>query len=201
MPARAPVPSLDVGDARLIIATAKDHGVLRNALAYMLATAWHETAFTMKPVREAFWLSEAWRKKNLRYWPHYGRGYVMLTWPFNYQKAEDETGAPISRDLDLAMDPKLAAIILVVGMTEGWFTKKRLDRYVTLSKSDFRNARRVVNGMDRADAIAGYARQFDALLLAEGYGVDAPSAPVPSPEPEGFVAALKAFLAALKAWR
>ena len=39
--------------------------------AYMLATAYHETKYTMQPVREAYWLPEAWRKKNLRYYPHY----------------------------------------------------------------------------------------------------------------------------------
>ena len=48
--------------------------------AYGLATAWWETNKTMQPVREAYWLSEAWRKPNLRYYPHYGRGYVQLTW-------------------------------------------------------------------------------------------------------------------------
>ena len=35
--------------------------------AYALATASHETAHTMQPVREAFWLSENWRRANLRY--------------------------------------------------------------------------------------------------------------------------------------
>ena len=42
-------------------------------LAYMLATTFHETARTMLPVREAYWLSEDWRKQHLRYWPWYGR--------------------------------------------------------------------------------------------------------------------------------
>uniref|UniRef100_A0AC34G9W9 Uncharacterized protein n=1 Tax=Panagrolaimus sp. ES5 TaxID=591445 RepID=A0AC34G9W9_9BILA len=57
-------------------------------------------------------------------------------------------------------------------MQEGWFTGKKLSDYITLQKSDFRNARRIVNLMDKADLIAGYARDYDKLLLAEGYGVE-----------------------------
>src|SRR5438045_92240 len=53
-------------------------------VAYGLATAWHETAAQMQPVREAYWLSEDWRKANLRYFPWYGRGFVQITWQANY---------------------------------------------------------------------------------------------------------------------
>lgn len=37
------------------------------------------------PVREAYWLSEAWRAANLRYYPDYGRGLMQCTWPDNYE--------------------------------------------------------------------------------------------------------------------
>src|SRR5690606_34382592 len=49
-------------------------------LAYILATGWWETGKTMQPVREAYWLDEDWRRRNLRYYPFYGRGDVQLTW-------------------------------------------------------------------------------------------------------------------------
>src|SRR5262245_39782274 len=65
--------------------------------AYALATASHETAHTMQPVREAFWLSEDWRKANLRYHPFYGRGYVQLTWKANYERADRELELEIGR--------------------------------------------------------------------------------------------------------
>src|SRR4029079_15992876 len=58
-------------------------------LAYMLATAFQETNQTMQPVREAYWLSEEWRRRNLRYYPFYGWGYVQLTWEANYRRAGD----------------------------------------------------------------------------------------------------------------
>jgi hypothetical protein len=64
--------------------------------AYALATACHETAYTMQPVREAFWLSEAWRRTHLRYYPYYGRGYVQLTWEDNYKRADLELGLAAS---------------------------------------------------------------------------------------------------------
>jgi hypothetical protein len=44
--------------------------------AGVVATTKIETASTFEPVREAFWVGEAWRKENLRYWPYYGRGYL-----------------------------------------------------------------------------------------------------------------------------
>ncbi|NTV99551.1 MAG: carboxypeptidase, partial [Chlorobiaceae bacterium] len=58
---------------------AQDIG-LNTQIAYVLATTQWETSQTFKPVREAFWESEEWRKKHFRYYPYYGRGYVQLTW-------------------------------------------------------------------------------------------------------------------------
>ena len=50
----------------------------------MFATVAIESAHTFAPVREAFWLDEAWRRNNLRYYPYYGRGYIQMTWRDNY---------------------------------------------------------------------------------------------------------------------
>ncbi|MGR9074141.1 MAG: peptidoglycan-binding protein, partial [Gammaproteobacteria bacterium] len=59
---------------------------LKTQVSYVLATTQWETAQTFRPVKEAYWLSEDWRKNNLRYFPYYGRGYVQLTWEKNYEK-------------------------------------------------------------------------------------------------------------------
>lgn len=40
-----------------------------------------------------------------------------------------------------------------------------------MPRSDFKNARHIINGMDKADLIAGYAKQYDKALLEIGYGV------------------------------
>lgn len=138
--------------------------------AYGLATAWHETNHTMQPVVEAYWLSEAWRKKNLRYYPWHGRGYVQLTWKANYEKASEELGVDLIADPDLAMRPAIAAKILVRGMEQGWFTEKRLSDYLPIDGSAgheaYKAARRIINGQDKADLIAKIARSFDSALVA-----------------------------------
>jgi len=56
------------GTVNSIISECKKQGLpLKNQIAYVLATTQWETANTFQPVREAFWLSEDWRMKNLRY--------------------------------------------------------------------------------------------------------------------------------------
>lgn len=175
---------LSKGHTRQIIDACKTAGLLRNQAAYVLATACWETARTMDPVREAFWLSENWRKKNLRYYPWYGRGFVQLTWEINYENAAEKLGVPLDKNPDLALDPKIAAQVLVIGSKDGWFTGKKLSDYITLTHSDFLNARRIINGTDKAAEIAKLARDYDAALKAEGYGeaqevVPEPEAPTP----------------------
>lgn len=160
---------LNLGDTQLILNECKSKNILRNQAAYILATAYWETAETMKPVREAYWMSEQWRKDNLRYYPWYGRGYVQLTWKANYERTDRELGTNLVNDPDAAMRPNTAVKILVKGMMHGWFTGKSLPDYVTLQKSDFINARRVVNGTDRAEEIAKIARAYDAALKDAKY--------------------------------
>lgn len=134
-------------------------------LAYMLATTYHETNKTMQPVREAYWLSEDWRRRNLRYYPWYGRGYVQLTWEENYRKMGRLLGVDLVGNLDLAMDPHIAAAIMFEGMmkadsTVGDFTGKCLEMYFNDFLDDPVGARRIINGTDKADLIAGYHRGF-----------------------------------------
>ena len=52
-------------------------------IAYALATIYHETAGSMQPVEEGYYLGSKTRvkafQKTLRYYPYFGRGYVQLT--------------------------------------------------------------------------------------------------------------------------
>lgn len=149
--------------------------------AYALATAYHETANTMQPVREAFWLSESWRQRNLRYFPFYGRGYVQLTWKANYARADKELGlgGRLLETLDLAMDPEIASRVMVKGMEEGWFCadksgarhtlKRHLSAVGESTAAQYREARRIINGTDKAAKIAGEALLFQAALKAGGW--------------------------------
>jgi hypothetical protein len=181
---------LSKGDTRLIINVCAANGLLRNQCAYVLATAFHETAHTMKPVRE--YGGETYLKKK-KYYPHVGMGYVQLTWLANYDKASRKLGVDFVTNPKLLLKPEYAAKILVIGMQEGWFTGRKLSDYVTLYRSDFKGARRIVNGTDKASLIAGYAAQYDALLKAEGYG-SSPAEPAKEPAKHvGFWAWLLSF--------
>jgi len=194
----------ELGHTKLIVTTCMRYGLLRNQAAYVLATAYWETARTMEPVREAFWLSEDWRQQNLRYFPWYGRGFVQITWERNYHKAGAELGVDLTTDPDAVMDPAVSAEILVLGSLEGWFTGKKLADYITLKHSNYRGARRVINGTDKASVIAEIAREYEEALLAEGYGIEG-VAPVVEDRRDGSpprktVAQSKTLIAQIAQW-
>lgn len=133
---------------------------LNTQIAYVLATTEWETAQTFLPVREAFWLSEDWRRQNLRYYPYYGRGYVQLTWLTNYSKYSQILGVDLVNNPDLAMEPNIALFVLVHGFKTGTFTGRRIGDYINRTQTDFINARRCINGLDKAHEIAGLAERY-----------------------------------------
>lgn len=166
----------------------------RRKLAYILATAFHETARTMQPVRETLastdakakeLLTKAWKAGRMPqvkadYWSsgYFGRGFVQLTHKANYERVERATGHPLVKNPSLALQIDIAAMILVKGMMQGWFTAKKLADY-----PDFASMRRVVNGTDRAALIAGQAEAFLAAL-GKVEAVAPKPAPKPAPTPE-----------------
>jgi predicted chitinase len=160
------------GTQKAIIHECKRRGLLLNSqIAYVLATVEHETAFTFKPVEEAFWLKPRSRQMaHLRtkpYFPYYGRGYVQLTWKFNYEKYTRKLGTDLVSNPDKVMEPNIALFILVDGMLLGEFTGKKLGTYVNGSKTDFFNARRGINGTDKAAEIRNLANAWLSKLNAE----------------------------------
>lgn len=144
-------------------------------LAYIMATIYHETAATMRPIEEygkgkGHPYGETDPQTGVAY---YGRGYVQLTWRENYANAEQwlaDVDGKISEPVslvwhpELALDPFYAMQIIILGMEHGWFTGKRLDNYLTGEITDYTNARRVVNGVDRASLIAGYAKEAEVAI-------------------------------------
>lgn len=150
-------------------------------LAYMLATVYHETAKTMEPIEEYG------KGKNYKYGKkikrsgipytlpdklYYGRGYVQLTWYENYETMGKLLGIDLLNNPELALHPNIAAQIMFEGMTKGNsnfgdFTGKSLEHYFNDKKEDWVNARRIINGTDKADLIAGYGKKFmDALKVS-----------------------------------
>lgn len=155
-------------------------------LAYMLATSFHETARTMQPIRE-FGGTKA------RYAPYYGRGFVQLTWKAGYAKAGKVIGVDLVANPDRALELPIATRILFDGMIVGWFTGKKLSDYIGGAKCDYVGARRIINGTDKAQTIAGYATAFEKALRAAVVGkalqpgepppVTLPPVDVPAPKP------------------
>ena len=149
-------------------------------LAYILATAYHETGARIEPVREGFCstdecsiravtrLYERGRIRRNYAKPHpngksyFGRGLVQLTHGYNYEKMGEEIG--IGRQLydnpSLALDLDTSVKIMIAGMVKGLFTTHRLDQYFNPRITNYVGARRIVNGLDKAAMIAGYAKKF-----------------------------------------
>jgi hypothetical protein len=118
-----------------------------------LATVAIETASTFAPVREAFWLSEEWRRANLaRYWPYYGRGHIQLTWRENYVTYGQQLGVDLVGNPDLALDPEISARVLAL-----YFDQRGVAE--AARAGDWGEVRRRVQGahagLDRMVAIVG----------------------------------------------
>jgi len=141
--------------------------------AYIMATVEHETGATFQPIEERGPRSYFTKYEppcqlakalgNLYLGDGYkfrGRGYCMLTGRTNYEKFG------IAECPGKACDPVTAYDILYKGMLDGEWTGKKLSNYVNTSKSDYVNARRVVNGVDRAMWIANLAEEWEDTLKA-----------------------------------
>lgn len=165
-------------------------------VAYALATAYLETNHTMEPVREAYWLSDAaankyffrmydiqgQRPKKARELGNTvpgdgvrfpGMGYPQVTGRNNYFKAKQKTGIDFISQPRLMMIAANAAKVMASGMIEGWFTGKKLADFIprdrAATRAEFRPARKIINGLDRAADVADYAITFQNYLLTAGY--------------------------------
>jgi predicted chitinase len=123
----------------------------------MLATTHHETAFTIQPVTEYGSIKYLKAKP---YYPYVGRGYCQLTWDYNYTKAGKATDEDLLNFPETALNADVACTVMYEGMTYGWFTGKKLSDYFNETRDDPVNARRIINGLDRAKKIATYHKQY-----------------------------------------
>lgn len=163
-------------------------GMRRSHCAYILATAYHETAFRMRPVREGLAKSNlgAIRAVTNLYdrgiisrnyaLPHanghsyYGRGLVQLTFIENYKKVGDLLGVDLVNNPDLMLQNEYSVPALVLGMEKGLFRRRRdLSMLPSLPSDDeWINARDIINGDVKKNGpkIAQHAKLF-LLALQE----------------------------------
>lgn len=152
-------------------------------LAYMLATAYHETDRKMQPIKE-YGTQDYF---NRRYGPppvgknpslakqlgntqpgdgarFAGRGFVQLTGRANYTQWAARLDLDLVGNPDLALQLAPALRILDFGMVKGTFTGRKLSDCFNPAKEDWAGARRIINGLDKAQIIAGYGRAFYAAI-------------------------------------
>lgn len=167
--------------------------------AYALGTSYHETGHTMLPIKEKGGNAYFTRMYDIRGnrpkkakelgnlspgdgAKYCGRGYVQLTGKRNYTiatKALQAMGFDVDlvKNPDLAMDPVIAAVIMVRGMSEGWFTSRDMDDDLPLqgpaTLQQFIDSRDIINGRDKDDEIAAYSTDFQTGLQEGGYKIAA----------------------------
>jgi hypothetical protein len=138
-------------------------------VAYMLATVRHECADKWLPIEEhglPIYFKKYIGKLGNKDWEdaiaYKGRGYVQLTGRSNYRRIGKLVGQPLEDKPDIASSPEVAMVILVKGMTQGWFTGLG---FKSGNYTNFIKWRKIINGLDKAELIAGYAAHFVRLLL------------------------------------
>jgi len=162
-------------------------------LAYALGTAHLETGATMQPINEmggtkyfesnygptghnpqrAIKMGNTQPGDGAKY---HGRGYVQLTWKVNYQAMSNHLTQAFSKTVDLvnnpdlALEPDYAAEIMYFGMNAGTFSGKKFSDYFsknpdgTVAKDNWVGARAIINGNDKAQLIANYAKSYYAAI-------------------------------------
>lgn len=146
--------------------------------AYILATIHHETDKTFQPIEEygkgkgklygtniKLDKKPYFDTKNI----FYGRGHTQNTWYENYKKLT-ELAKRQGKDWDFFNNPELLLQMqpsiwaTFTAMQTGLYTGRKLSDYINTQKCDYVNARRIINGTDKAELIAGYANQFYNIL-------------------------------------
>jgi putative chitinase len=104
-------------------------------------------------------------------WRFRGGGLPQTTGRRNFAK--------FGIDPERSEDLRTSVRMMFDGMERGLYTTRKLSDFTA-----YRQMRQVINGMDKADTIAGYAAAFEAALRAAGYSAGAATGkPQDAPKP------------------
>lgn len=94
-----------------------------------------------------------------------GRGLVQVPWKINYEAFSNALGVDFVNYPDRALDLENTTRIMISGMRDGIFVHgQSLSTYLSPGRKDYYNARRTINGTDKADVIKFYAQKFEDLI-------------------------------------
>lgn len=154
----------------IILAECEASGVTdRGQIAYILATAEHESHLGGLMVELASGIQYEGRIDLGNTKPgdgkrFKGRGFVQITGRKNYTDWSNRLSIDLVANPDKVIERAIAAKILVQGMQKGTFTGLRLGNFISGANRDFVNARKIINGLDRASKIAAMAEDFLRVL-------------------------------------
>ena len=162
----------------------------------ILATTKWETNMSLYPVEEAYWIKDDEKRKrvlinyyttgkgrnhkktiivnrNGKQYVYTGKGYIQLTHLYNYEWADQVTHGTYNlvNEPDNAMKPQVAAKI-----TAEWFFSKHLNAFKKYIPNDnswnLKELRTIVNGYDKWDMIATFAKQIHNSLAVDLFDCD-----------------------------
>jgi putative chitinase len=145
-------------------------------LAYILATIWHEVGGKMHPIEEIG------KGKGLKYgkrvWYNgtayddithifYGRGHTQNTWRDIYLKLTNSNrkGWDFVNNPELLLTMECSIWATFHSMLTGLYTGKKLSDYFGHNSNNPVNARRIINGTDKAELIATYYERFKKCIV------------------------------------
>lgn len=145
-------------------------------LSYILATIWHEVGGSMQPTEETG------KGKGLRYgkrvWYdnkpysdvthiYYGRGHTQNTWRDIYEKLTkaNKKGWDFVNNPELLLTMECSIWATFHSMLTGLYTGKKLSDYFAQNSNNPVAARRIINGIDKAELISSYYDKFKKCLI------------------------------------
>lgn len=141
----------------------------RGQLAYVFATAQHESHWGRFMIELADGTQYEGRRDLDNTQPgdgprFKGRGFVQITGRRNYRDWSNRLGIDLVSNPGKTAQPEIAAKIISRGMRDGTFTGLSLGDFISGSRQDFFQARRIINGLDRAKDIEEIALEYFRVI-------------------------------------